>query len=74
MRGPAEKKTEGKIMKRQLSLVELATYGYTPARVNKGSWLEQTFGSPPRRLGAGRGPGQADKDLYKNAERGFFRT
>jgi hypothetical protein len=45
MRGPAEKKTEGKIMKRQLSLVELATYGYTPARVNKGSWLEQTFGN-----------------------------
>ena len=31
-------------MKKQLSLVELATYGYSPSRVNKGSWLEQTFG------------------------------
>lgn len=29
---------------KQLSLVELATYGYTSARVKKGSWLEQTFG------------------------------
>lgn len=41
----AEKKTEGKIMQKQLSLVELATYGYAPARVKEGSWLERTFGS-----------------------------
>lgn len=33
------------MMKRQLSLVEMATYGYTSTRVNKGSWLEQKFGT-----------------------------
>ncbi len=32
------------MMENQLSLVELATYGYTSARVKKGSWLEHTFG------------------------------
>ena len=32
-------------MKRQLTLVEMATYGYSSARVKKGSWLEQTFGT-----------------------------
>ena len=31
-------------MKKQMSLVEIATYGYDPARVNKGSWQEQMFG------------------------------
>lgn len=33
------------MMKRQLSLVEMATYGYNSTRVNKGSWLEQKFGT-----------------------------
>lgn len=32
-------------MKKQLSLVELAVSGYDSARVNRGSWLEQTFGN-----------------------------
>lgn len=31
-------------MKKQMSLVEIATYGYDPSRVNKGSWQEQMFG------------------------------
>lgn len=37
-------------MKRQLSLVELAAYGYTSARVKKGSWLEKTFGKGNREV------------------------
>lgn len=32
-------------MQRQLSLVELAVYGYDPTRVKKGSWLEKQFGT-----------------------------
>ena len=31
-------------MKKSLSLVEMATYGYASTREKKGSWLEQAFG------------------------------
>lgn len=44
------KKNGGTIVKKQLSLVELATHGYDSARVNKGSWLEQTFGKKNREV------------------------
>lgn len=45
-----EKKTEGETMKEQLSLVELATYGYASASVKKGSWIEKTFGNKSREV------------------------
>lgn len=32
-------------MEKQLSLVELAVYGYDPTRVKKGSLLERQFGT-----------------------------
>lgn len=48
-------------MQKQLSLVELAMYGYVPARVNKGSWLEQTFGKKSE-VNNNEYTGQPDQD------------
>lgn len=57
----AEKKTEG-TMDRQLTLVELAAYGYVPGRVNRGSWLERTFGTREMEAGRDGRTGRPDKD------------
>lgn len=51
-------------MKKQLSLVELAAYGYAPDRVNKGSWLEQKFGNKKGADKDGR-TGRSDQDKDK---------
>ena len=56
-------------MKRQLSLVELATYGYTPARVNKGSWLEQKFGNKGKEVEKDEYTGRSDQSKVKPAGR-----
>lgn len=55
-------------MKRQLSLVELATHGYDSARVNKGSWLEQTFGKKNGEVDKNERVGRPDQD--KNQQTG----
>lgn len=48
-----------------LSLVELATYGYTPTRVKKGSWLEQTFGTKNEEVKKNERVGRPDQDKVK---------
>lgn len=55
--------------KQQLSLVELATYGYTSARVKKGSWLEQTFGKPNKEVEKNGCAGRSDKDKESEKDR-----
>lgn len=52
-------------MKKQLSLVELAIHGYDSARVNKGSWLEQTFGKRDREVENHERVGRPDQDQDK---------
>lgn len=49
-------------MQRQLSLVELATYGYASTRVRKGSWLEQTFGKKNEEVKDDEFVGRPDQD------------
>ena len=55
--------------KQQLSLVELATYGYTSARVKKGSWLEQTFVKPNKEVEKNGCAGRSDKDKESEKDR-----
>lgn len=56
-------------MKKQLSLVELATYGYMPTRVNKGSWLEHTFGKTNNGVENNECIRQLDQNKDKHARR-----
>lgn len=56
-------------MKNQLSLVEMAIYGYTSARVNEGSWLEQTFGKKNEEVENNERIGRPDKNKSKHAGR-----
>lgn len=56
-------------MEKQLSLVELATYGYMSARVNKGSWLEQTFGRTNGEVEKDECTGQSDQSEKNKTER-----
>lgn len=65
--GLPEKKTEDD-MNKQLSLAELAAYGYVPSRVNRGSWLERTFGKKEAEVEDNGCIGRPDKD--KDVEAG----
>lgn len=56
------------MVKHQLSLVELATYGYLPARVNKGSWLEKKFGTNNKEVEKSEHTGRPDQDKNKESE------
>lgn len=47
---------------KQLSLVELAAYGYDSARVKEGSWLGKTFGNKSRGVNNNEHIGRSDKD------------
>ncbi len=49
-------------MKKQLSLVELATHGYDSTRVNSGSWLEQTFGKKNGEVEKNEHVGRSDQN------------
>lgn len=49
------------MMQKQLSLVELATYGYTSTRVAEGSWLEKTFGRNDKGVDENGCVGQPDQ-------------
>lgn len=53
----------------QLSLVELATYGYASARVKKGSWLEQTFGIKNKEVSENERIERPDSDKDKRTGR-----
>lgn len=57
------------MMKEQLSLVELATYGYDPARVKKDSWLEQTYGNKQEEVRKNEHIGRPDQDKVKRTGR-----
>lgn len=56
-------------MKQQLSLVELAIYGYTPTRVKEGSWLQQTFGSKNEEVKVNECTGRFDQNKDNQSER-----
>lgn len=47
---------------KQLSLVELAAYGYDSARVKEGSWLGKTFGNKSRGVSDDEHIRRFDKD------------
>lgn len=49
-------------MQKPLSLVEMATYGYMPTRVRKGSWLEQQFGPTDKEVEEDERIGRPDQD------------
>lgn len=49
-------------MNKQLSLAELAAYGYVSSRVNRGSWLERTFGKKETEVEEDGCTGRPDKD------------
>lgn len=56
-------------MKRQLSLAEMAIYGYDPARVKKGSWLERKFGQKEEEGKSYEHIGRPDQDEDKRTGR-----
>lgn len=56
-------------MERQLSLVEMATYGYASDRVKEGSWLARTFGDKNREADNNECVERSDKDQDKHRRR-----
>lgn len=56
-------------MQKQLSLVEMATYGYASDRVKEGSWLARTFGNRNKEVNNDECIERSDSDQNKQTGR-----